>query len=73
MRIAKSTCPISAAAIFAVAPVGDDAGVPRECGGVVPTLMPGAAFPDAEEFLDGLAVQMACVHAAEHIEDFGSP
>ena len=29
-----------------------------------------AALPDAEELLDGLAVQMACVHAAAHVENF---
>ena len=28
-----------------------------------------SALPDAEDLLDRLAVQMACVHAAEHVEN----
>ena len=32
--------------------------------------LPGAALSDAEEFLDGLAVEMARVHDAEHFENF---
>ena len=34
------------------------------------TALPGAAFPDAEELLDGLAVAMAGVHTAEQVENF---
>ena len=34
------------------------------------TALPGAAFPDAEELLDGLAVEMAGVHTAEQVENF---
>ena len=32
--------------------------------------MPGPALSHPEEFLDGLAVQVAGVHAAEHVENF---
>ena len=42
----------------------------RDTTMALPTLMPGAALPDAEELLDGLAVQVAGVHAAEHAENF---
>ena len=32
--------------------------------------LPGAAFPDAEELFHRRTLQMACVHAAEHVENF---
>ncbi len=32
--------------------------------------LPGAAVPDAEELFHRRTVQMACVHAAEHVENF---
>ena len=53
---------------------------PRDGGGVADPdagqpghQLPGAAFPDAEESLDGLAVQVAGVHAAEHLQNFRKP
>ena len=46
----------------------------------VPARMPGkpaihcrAAGTDAEELLDGLAVEVAGVHRAKHVEDFLKP
>ena len=35
--------------------------------------LPGAAFPDAEELLDGLTVEVARVHVAEHVGTFWKP
>ena len=57
-----------------------DERAPRDGGGVADPdagqpghQLPGAVFPDAEESLDPLAVQVACVHAAEHVQNFRKP
>ena len=38
-----------------------------------PLTVPGAALPHAEELLDGLTVQVAGVHAVEHVENSWKP
>ena len=49
---------------------GDGGGVAGTDAGQSGHPLPGAAGIDAEEFLDGLAVELAGVHAAEHVENF---